>query len=52
MGRLYAPVRTWRVIVFLMVGLLWNLYHNSPTCFSATPSYEMQTTPANGVVTI
>ena len=52
MRRLYSFTRIKAVIVFFIAVVLWNLFNDSPISFGGAPSYEMQTTPANGAVTI
>ena len=52
MGRLCAFFKALIVIVLLVVATLWVIPHNTPISYGAAPGYEMQTTPANGGITI
>lgn len=52
MERFFASFKIWMVIAFLVLTAFWIPRPNIPICSGAAPSYEMQTTPGNGVITI
>jgi len=52
MRRFYVFFRAWAVIIFFVAVTGWGNPSTISICFSAAPSYEVQTAPGNGAITM
>jgi len=52
MRRLNSFVRIQTLLAFFIALVLWNYFNSSSISFGGEPSYEMQTFPVNGAVTL